>query len=175
VLPWPGLNEGYGVFFRVLCRTFLSLDDGKRELYFEKGEAQRAMTITRICIVNTALIKADGTAPVWNLDMDTHGFWNMTALVIALSFATPISRRRKIYGIIWGCLGVHVFILLTVAFSVWNESHYVRLVSLSLFWQGAADKLQDALISQLSLSVPVLIWFVATFRRGDVKIFVADA
>ena len=173
ILPWPGVSDCYGAFFRGLGRLVFSSEDGRRELDFEKGISRPAMSMTRIVIVNRALMARDGSGPVRNLDMDTGGFWGMTALLVGLVAATPVSWRRRLRALIWGEVAIHGFLLCTVAFSLWNEGRYVTLVSLSPFWQSTADKLQDTLLSQLSLAVPVLVWLLVTFRREDYKLLAA--
>lgn len=151
----------------MLARVVFSMDTGRRELGFQSLKQEHGTSLTRIEIANRNLMARDGSGPVRNLDMDTDGFWRTTVLLVALIVATPISWQRRAYAMIWGCLAVQGFILLTVAFSIWNESRYVELMKLSPFWQDLADNIQNALLSQLSLAVPALIWVLVTFRRGD--------
>ena len=68
-----------------------------------------------------------------------------------------------------GLVLIHLFILFTVQAWIWNNSSGVSLLSLSAFWQNAADELNYALMNQIgaSFSVPVVIWVLVTFRRQD--------
>ena len=166
-IPWPGLNTAYGHYFRALGRMVFG-DNDRRELSFEApGENERHLHDTRIVIVNRALMHADGSGPVRNLDMNASGFSRATALLLALIFATPIPWRRRVWAMVWGLLWIHAFILLFLGFCIWNESAEIGLVTLSPFWKSFANGLKEAVIAQLSLAISVLIWILVTFRRGD--------
>ena len=175
LVPWPGLGETYGAWFRTLGRACFSWDGRQREIEFQKGDTHEAMTMTRIEIVNRDLMARDGTGPVRNLDVDTGGFWRSTALLLALVMVTPIPWSRRIRAAILGCTGVHAFILLSVAFAIWNDSRHIGLVSLTPFWEGTADSFQHALFSQLEIAVPALIWILATFRRQDMDTLIGSS
>lgn len=62
---------------------------------------------------------------------------------------------------------LHVYLLAALGFSLWNESTAVSLVTLSPAWKEAANRLQAALIAQLSIAAPGVIWLLVTFRRND--------
>ena len=119
----------------------------------------------RIVIVNRALMNPDGSGPVRNLDA---GFgWLPVALLMALILATPISWRRRGVAILLGVLCMHVVILLALRFIIWNESMEISLVTLPPFWKTISNGFRDALITQFNPAIPVLIWILVTFRRGD--------
>ena len=164
--PWPGVKSATGGYFRALCRSVFSADDGRRELSFETpGADSPRPDDTRVVIVNKALMNPDGSGPVRNLDV---GFgWQAVALLLALIFATPIPWKRKAWALVWGLLGIHCFLLLFLALCIWTESAEISLVVLSPFWKAIAIAVQEVLKGQLDLAAPILIWVLATFRRGD--------
>jgi len=128
----------------------------------------------RIVIVNRALLNPDGSGPVRNLDLG-FGFLP-TALLLALILATPISLRRRGWALFLGFLCMHFLILLSLNFIIWNESMEISLVNLSPFWKHISNGFRDALVTQFSAAIPVLVWIFVTLRREDlVGIFGSDA
>lgn len=174
-IPWPGVRDTYGCYFRVFGRMFFG-DNDRRELSFETpGDDSERREDTRVVIVNRRLMHADGSGPVRNLDMNASGFWAATALLLALIFATPLRWRRRAVALILGLVGIHGFMLLFLGFCIWDESTEIGLVTLTPFWKWIADGLRSELLAQFSMAVPVLAWVLVTFRRGDaVGIFLPD-
>ncbi len=165
-LPWPGANEAYSRFFRGLSMLVLGGESSDRELSFEhpaKGTG-RASDL-RVVIVNSALMNADGSGPVRNLDVgiDQRGL----ALLVALILATPVSRTRRGWTIFWGAISIHGAMLLILNFLIWRESAEIGLVTLPPFWKAAADTIRGIAIEQIDLGLPILIWILVTFRRDD--------
>ena len=165
-LPWPGLSNAYGHYFRAICRLVFTADDAQRQLSFETpGENSPRPNDTRIAIVNKQLMHPDGSGPVRNLDLNFG--WQSMALLVALILATPISWSRRRWALLWGLFAIHVFLLLFVSLCIFGESAEISLVTLSPFWKAAIAGSRAALASQLNLAVPILIWILVTFRRED--------
>ena len=164
-IPWPGVNHAYSCFLRGLEQAVFSEEDGRRELSFEaQGENSKHPYDTRIVIANRALLNSDGSGPAWNLDV---GFgWLPMALLLALIFATPVSWFRRGWAMVWEGLAYHGFVLLSLSFIIWTESAEIGLVTFSPFWKHAIDGVR-AIITQSTLSAPVLIWLLVTFRLED--------
>ena len=166
-MPWPGLHTAYGHYFRALGRRFFE-DTDTRELSFETvGGTERHSNNTRIVIVNRSLMHQDGSGPVRNLDLDEWGFWLESALLLALIGATPISWKRRAWAIFYGLMMIYVFLICFLGLCIWNESAEIGLVTLTPFWKSFFNGVKEMGISQLSLAIPVLIWILVTFRRGD--------
>ena len=67
---------------------------------------------------------------------------------------------------------MHTYAFLVLTFAVWNESAAVSLVNLPAAWTPTLNRLEQALMTQLSLAVPVMAWALATFRfppRSNLK------
>ena len=168
VLPWPGWERIYGSCFRAIGRAVFSAESGRRELSFETAEGTDHPLSTRVVIANKNMMNADGSGPVRNLDLDALTFaWKPTALFLALAIATPIPWRRRWRALLWGMPCVQAFILLFLAFCIWNESTEVLLVTLTPFWKHFAEETKELLVSQYTMVVPVMVWIAVTFRRED--------
>lgn len=161
--PWPGVNQAYQAFLCTFARAIF-LGSGPRQLTFELHE-QSAETPEdiRVVIVNQALLNADGSGPVRNLDV---GFgWQPVALLLALILSTPIPWKRRGWALLWELLSLHCLLFLCLKFFIWDESSEILLTTISPFWKQVAGGLRHAIGGQLRLTVPVLIWILVTFRR----------
>lgn len=173
LLPWPGLNETYGCYFQALGRIVFGGIRGQRILQFEEAHDARLPIGTQITMANHEQVDVNGRGPVIILGLDTRGVgWVPTALIIALTLATPIPLRRRWWALFLGLLLVHGFILFSVGCYIWNESTSLGLLALTPFWKTVVDGLEETLVTQLGASfvVPVLIWLLVTFRRQDLTV-----
>jgi hypothetical protein len=171
IFPWPGWNETYGQYFRVIGEAAFTRDEGRRAVVFSPGDAAAVASglDTGITLGNRGL-DTGGKSLVRKSSLDTRSIgWVPTALTIALIAATPIPVRRRFWAILGGLVLVHAFILFSLQAWIWNNSTDVSLLSLSPFWKKVAGDLDYTLIDQLgaSFSIPVLIWILVTFGRQD--------
>ncbi len=171
ILPWPGLNEIYGSYFRALGQRVFAHESGPRLLRFEAVPADIGHHLdTRIALANCNQLDRQGSGPVRYLELDTRGIgWVPTALLLALIMATPIPWRRKTWAMWWGLLLMHGFILFSVAAYIWNGSTALSLLSLTAFWKQIAEGLEETLITQMGASfvAPVFIWILVAIRSRD--------
>lgn len=167
--PWPGWSEAYNQYFRALGRLVFSRDTGRRELTFEALPAgENRHERTRVVIVNRNLMAPDGSGPVRNLDFPARRLgWFPTALLAALTLATPIPWPRRGRALFLGLLAVHVFVLGTLGFFIWKDSVEVALVEFTPFWKTFTDGIQNVLKYQMLIAAPALIWVLVTMRRSD--------
>jgi type IV secretory pathway TrbL component len=170
IAPWPGWNALYAQYFQGLGQMMFSSDDGKRFVNFGPVADKNSVLDTQITLGNRELEDSRGHAPVRSTGIDSRSIgWVPTALTVALVAASPIPWRRRLVALASGLVLIHLFILFTVQTWIWNNASGVSLLSLSAFWQNAADELNYALMTQIgaSFSVPVVIWVLVTFRRQD--------
>lgn len=170
IVPWPGFKEGYGRYFRFLCETVFVETHSPRYLKFEPSPDPRFSIGLQITLGNRKQANASGNLPVKVMGLEARGVgWIPTALIVALTLASPISWKRRAWALLWGWLLVYVFILFSVGCYIWNESTDLGLVALNPFWKAVANGLEETLVTQLGASfvVPVLLWFVVTFRLRD--------
>ena len=169
LLPWPGLSEACGLYFRTVGQTVLARESEQYSLTFEapKKNSPRPQD-SLIAIVNLDLMAPDGSGPVRHLNFDTRDLgWKPLALLIALILASPLAWRRRLRALLLGALCSHGFMLLTLGVATWNEAMEIGLVTLTPFWKAVAVACKELLTRQITLVVPVLIWILVTFRRED--------
>ena len=169
-LPWPGGDRLYGEYFRTLCRLFFH-DDDRREIAFKNPAQDSPRPLdTRIEIANRALLHADESGPVRNVDLDARNFaWEPMALLLALTIATPLPWRRRMRALLGGSIALHVLLLLFLSFCIWDESAEIGLVTFSPFWKAVADGFREFLRSEATIALPPIIWVLFTIRREDAK------
>jgi hypothetical protein len=163
LIPWPGLTEWCGQALRDAGTLVFTSPRGAREITFE----QQGYRGTRLVIVNRQLMNGDGSGPVRNLDFNTLSvIWRPGTLLLALVIFTPMSTGRRIQALGLGAACLLLYVFLTFDFTIWNESTEVSLTTLSPFWKSVTNQTQSALMENLGLAVPVLIWLVAAVRKA---------
>lgn len=172
IYPWPGLDDAYNRYFRVIGQMAFPEHSGNRILQFGSCEMRHDFYCirTQITLGNRDQTNPDGTLPVKNLGIDARGVgWIPTALTIALILPSPVSWKRKLVALAWGLIFVHLFIWFSVWAYIWNQSDAIGLVTLSPTWKEIAGALEETLITQMEVSfaAPVLIWMLVTFGRDD--------
>ncbi len=155
-LGWAGFGKLYASGFRAALRGTLVREMGVREV--DVPDEQSSSTVTRIIIANRTLLAADGTGPIRNLDLPNATFCQATALLIALSLATPRRWLTRLLAAVMGFLVVQAFVAATVSFALWNEGRFVSLSAISPAWETTTDRLESILAEQVTLFVPVLAW-----------------
>ena len=168
LFSWPVFGQAYCAAFRSIGTLIYGANDRSKEITFEAFPPGDHSHFTRAVIVNPSRMEPDGSGPVWNVDLDTRALgWMPLALLLALILATPLpwARRRKAF--LWGILFQQVFVFVALGFFLWNESSEAGLVSLSANGKEALRAVKSMLAGQLIAAVPVLIWLLVTFRRGD--------
>jgi hypothetical protein len=166
VLPWPGLGAAFRGLFYALVRAFLCARTEQREVTLERlPQGGHGFDDTRLVIVNPQLMSPLGAGPVRNLDFDSIRFgWHPVALFLALTLATPGSVRRRAFAIAVGLTAVYGYALLALSYSVWNESSAVSIARIPDLWTPVANELQEALVTHVSLAVPVVVWVIVMLR-----------
>ncbi len=155
-LAWDGFGKFYAGCFRATLRATLISDSGLREI--DIPSEQPKAEVSQVVIANRNLLAADGSGPVRNVNLPNATFWQATALLFALSLATPRRWPQRILATLVGFLIVQAFIAATVSFAVWNESRHVGLAAIDPGWETNADRLQAILSEQACLLVPVIAW-----------------
>ena len=171
IVPWPGWNQAYSRYFQSLGQMVYSFSfDSQRKVIIQPSSGEHPGLDTRMILENTALTDKGDRNGLRATELDSRSIgWVPTALTAALVLATPIPWRRRLIALSAGLVLIHLFVLLCLQSWIWSESSAVSLLSLSGFWQQAADDLNYTLMIQLgaSFSVPVVIWILVTFRRQD--------
>jgi hypothetical protein len=172
IAPWPRWNALYGEYFRALGGAFFAADDENRLVRFEAATDDGPLD-TRIVLANPRLRTPSGRISGRILALDSRGVgWIPTALVTALIVATPIAWKRRLWALVPGLLAIHGYLVFTIGVYIWNQSaagDELALVRLSPALKTVANGLEETFVTQVgaSIVVPVIIWLVVTFRRGD--------
>ena len=168
LVPWPALNEAAATYLRALGVVVYGGISDRRELDFESLPAAQHADKLRVVIVNRSLMNKEGAGPVRNLDFDAAGLVvRPLALIGALVICTPVSWKRRMEAFLWCVFGEQVIIVGVLGFCIWHESSEISLVALSPFCKQIALSVREMLVAQLDLAVPILLWIVVMFRRGD--------
>jgi hypothetical protein len=174
IAPWPGGKPVYASYFRGLGQLILQDNGSRRLLDFQPlDDPDRKWPPnfdTAIILANRDLLDAAGKGQRLMLAVDAWQMgWTPTAFLVALTLATPIPWRRRLWALFWGWLWVQGFIVLTLGIFIWNESTRLALVMLTPFWKDLANRLEDLALAPVgpSFFAAALIWILVTFRRQD--------
>jgi len=173
VFPRPLVNAVCASYFCTLGRLIYPAEEGKRILIFERpNEKERPSTDdVRIVIENRDWLNVDGSGLVRNLDMNAQAaLWRPLALLASLIMASPVSWKRRFWAFAAGLLAIHAYLWATLAVDIWRESAEISLVTIPEFLQKPLGMLTNALLIQLSLAVPVLVWLLCAFRPADFRL-----
>jgi hypothetical protein len=166
VAPWPGWERVGGAYFRGLADCVFGGVGTDREISFEALPERPGRA--RAVIVNPALMDRNGAGPVRNLDLNLDQLAiRPLALLVALIVATPVSWRRRGWAVILGLLLLHLCLLAFMGYCIWVESGEVHLVEFSPGGKAVAMGIEDAMLSQAVIALPVLLWVLVTLRQED--------
>jgi|GEM_PF-1590129 len=160
---WSGFSDLYARGFRGALRATLVSPTSVREV--DVPEVQPEAGITGIVIANRKLLAPDGSGPIRHVNLPNATFWHASALLVALSLASPYRWSQRMTAALVGLLLVHVFMACTISFALWNEGRHVGLCAISPAWAATTDRLETILVEQATLFVPFLAWFVGLWPR----------
>ena len=169
IVPWPGLNPGYLTFFRAGGNLLFGSFGPSATVRFVDESPPQDSWSTKLTFENRLNGRGGG------IYYEARQGYLATALVSALILATPVSRRRKGWAILWGLLLANAFVALRIHLGLLDlfsrPGDPMAMFSFSPFWKDALQL--SVLIStaspELTFVVPVFIWIVVTLRRGDLE------
>lgn len=164
MIPWPGLQRAYGAFYRAGWNVLFVPFSADSEAQFlplrPPQRGQDTLVIlknlrTRFLFSLTTTIRYMAFAP--------------TVLLLALILATPIPWSRRWRPLLWGLLLVHGFIAARMTLILLEAFIRMALWEPGPFWRGVVTGLilTFACSVVVSFAVPVLIWILVMFCRGD--------
>jgi len=170
VVPWPGLMDGYRVFFRAGGNLlFKSFGDGG-SVFFEPLSSLDHAQDTRLVLRKTKPVSVSGKMDITSVYVG----YRPTIFLIALVLAAPVPWSRRLWALLGGLVLVNAF----VAFRVWlqlvnaySDPNALALYSLGPFWKGMLRAAVLVLFRAPAAHyvVPMFIWMLVTFRRGDLQ------
>lgn len=166
--PWPGLEEAYGRLFRAGGNLlFVRFGPGGAVHYrplTTPDPKDRDMELVLTNLRNGAEYTFIGSSRLQG--------YRPTAFILALTLATPIPWSRRWRAVLWGLLGIHVYVdlkaavFLLVAFSGDNS---LALFRLGQTGKGFLEYLNWLVVVSYAgwLILPLIIWVLVTFHRKD--------
>ena len=167
LLPWHGLMDAYRAGFRAVGNVlFHSVGDGG-SVYFEKLSDADRVRDTTLRLTN----RTNGTRGSMDIRA-AYLAYRPTAFLVALVLATPTPWSRRGWALLWGLVGVGVF----VAFRIWlqvfdalSNGDALSVYVLGPFGKGVLAAMLKVVVhaSTMSYLAPACIWVLVALRRGD--------
>ena len=174
LLPWHGLMNAYRAGFRAVGNVmFHSVSDGG-SVYFEKLSDGDRVNDTTLRLTN----RTNGTRGSMDIRA-AYVAYRPTAFLIALVLATPMPWSRRGWALLWGLVGVGLF----VAFRIWlqvfdamSNGDALSVYVLGSTWKGALVATLKVMVhaSTMSYLAPACIWALVAVRRGDWAVITAE-
>lgn len=170
IAPWPGLMDAYRACFRsVGNRLFQSVGRGG-SVSFEPYASEDHAEDTKLVFTKVKHYRASADIRI----NSAYVGYRPTAFLLALVLASPVPWSRRGWALLSGLVLVGVFVamrtwlriidifsndnaLFLYTLAPWMK-HTLRAGVLVLFRAPAAHYI-----------VPMLIWMIVTFRRGDLQ------
>lgn len=171
VLAWRVVRPAYDRAFRAACNALFRHIAPQGETHFvvnpRYGETAIRLHKGEVRARRNVLIET------W------RWCWQPIAIVVALVLATPIPTSRRLRAVLLGMAAVHVWIAARIALRLlykYASPGEVQQIDLGGFAFSLVEFLDRALLDSLDIfAVPLLIWIVVTFRRGDGAILLGTA
>jgi hypothetical protein len=138
-------------------------DTGLRRIEAEAAPQPRGM---RLVVVNRAMLSADGSGPVRNVDLNPVPLvWLPLALVLALAFMQPLSWKRRCALLVLGWLATQAIGCGVLWVAIAANSAHLGLVPADASWVGVAEKMVPGLLQFGWICGPGLSWLLVTGGR----------
>ncbi len=165
ILPWPGVDRGYLVCVCAVGNQFFGTIAKEGTVVFDSHPTNNWLCSQTLTHRGTgkfarrlSLVRPDYLA---------------TALVVALVLATPISWRRKSIALLLGLLLIDAFVFWRLWLGLVDtfSDHQLALIRFTPFWKETVRLAVHIFIGSIEASfiVPVFVWILVTFRRGDLE------
>jgi hypothetical protein len=123
---------------------------------------------------DTFILVRQGTSTNWTSTKVSS--WHLgflsTSLLVALTLATPLGWRRRVWASVGGVVVLHAFVLVRLSVNVLAA----RIHTGDTFWGRVwlVNVTNIGVGYPVSCFVPVLIWIAVTMRREDARRFVGS-
>lgn len=167
LLPWHGLMDAYRAGFRAVGDVlFQSVGDGG-SVYFEKLSDADRVRDTTLRLTN----RTNGTRGSMDIRA-AYIAYRPTAFLVALVLATPTPWSRRGWALLWGLLGVGVFVALRIWLQIFNalsNGDALSVYALGPFGKGVLMAMLKVVVYTPAMSylAPACIWILVALRRGD--------
>jgi hypothetical protein len=165
--PWPGLQQAYSRAYRGTARIVFGSFGPDGIVEFVASPVPRGASDTQIIIRNRhrSAFTVSPHAP-------RRAGYLPTALLAALTMATPLPWTRRLKALAWGVAAVHLYVGLRLAVTLahgFNGTSEWCLYELPRWWSSSLAAAYEMI--SISPTTPFLVavfaWGLIGFRRGD--------
>ena len=171
--PWPGLNDAYARLYCAAANVmFGSVGSGLIVQFKPLPEPQGDMDVE-------IDMRQVGSSRGLRAPHNVRSAYLSTAEVIALILATPIPWSRRWKALVWGLVCVNLLVVLRMAV-IMLEGLLAHPAWTVISLGPTGTKILSTAAGVLAVSpmllfvLPVLIWVLVTFRRGDFAMLVGE-
>lgn len=168
MIAWPGAARSYGWIFRTVGEAAFGSFGRDGQVRLEAGGSFGATHDTDLVVMNRR------TGGAFTLGVSSRYFGYVpTAFLTALIAATPLPWRRRGRAMIYGLLLIHAWVAVNLMLMIvygFSFSAPPLLYDLpDIVGRTLAGIVQVVLVGPINwLVVPLFVWLLVTFRRGDV-------
>jgi hypothetical protein len=167
LIPWPRYTQAYGGYFRSGCNLLFSSFGGGAETEFMPMSDPDGKRDTRVLLAN----RKTGMVAQTHVSSQLQGL-QPTVYVLALILATPVPWSRKWRALLLGFVAISVYVAFRVAIfllGAFNGDDSLAVFSFGPFVTTMIGFLKWVVVTSFAgnFVVPVPIWLLVTFRRGD--------
>ncbi len=175
LLPWPGLGETYGAFYRATANVLFCSFGSHGSVQVEPLDDAEHGRDMRLILENTQ----KQTRSITDGRTRLMGY-QPTVFLVALTLATPLSWPRRWKALAWGLAGVNLYVafrLLVLLAGAFSGDDAIAVFSPGVTLRAVLELCNWVFVVSFagSFVVPVGIWFLATFRREDWALLIGDS
>jgi exosortase/archaeosortase family protein len=165
--PWPVLTPLYRSVAAGVGSTLFERMTPDRSWEYRLSEDASTPFKSDITIVNTALLKEDGSGPVRVLGFETRTiFFNPVVVLVALTLSSPGIWRRKMVSLAVNVPLQIVACYFLVRFLIWHESVEIGLTAIPQDWVAGVSCLRELMLMEVCTVMPLACWITSMYARG---------
>ena len=167
MVPWPGLQEGYGAGFRAVGNALFVRFGSAGAVRFRPISTADPDRDMELVLQN----RQNGAEYIFTGSTRLQGY-KPTAFVLALTLATPIPWRRRWRALLWGFLLVNLYVALRVVvflLAAFSGDNSLALFTFGPVVKSALDYIHWVVVISFAgwLILPLPIWAFVSLRRQD--------
>ena len=168
-MPWPGVQQAYSVAYRVTANAVLGISTSDFLVYVRplRGDEAEGDEDVKLGVWDRQNQRGQRV----RLSTRLTGYLP-TAEILALVLATSLPWSRKWKALLWGLVGVHMFIALRLASGVLyvlSRAKPTPFFEFTPLGNKAVYSIYEIAVQSPTTSfiVPAFIWILVSFRKSD--------
>ena len=167
---WPVLGRVYSKFYCAGANFLFGKFGSKGIVQF--SESKEAGKDIEVRLYNSERRNKNGAiVGVKKTHSSRRDGYIYAAFLVALTAATPISVKRRMWVLLWGLALIHCYIALklTLRLIVDFNREPIRLFTISPLWERTFYTFYQQFIANVNFGfvVAIFIWILVSFRRED--------